>query len=275
MMARAIFLACLAALLVFAIAVLVKVPRHDRSWQPHLSRLPVVSLNDGRFSIQEYRDWSYPAGGEPVQVWKTLPELQVQDVRRVWLIVEPHPSLPVMAHTLVLFEFQDGELIGLTVEARKQAGEKYSPLRGALNAFELIYQWATPQDLLTRRANYLGHELYMYPLALTQGETEAYLTALLDKTKHIETHPRFYNTLTSNCTNELAKAARLSWHPAFVFTGKSPDALYRMDRIAGDGAFEELKANARIDPLVKSIAAETGARFNAALIDAKTVTSTE
>ena len=44
-------------------------------------------------------------------------------------------------------------------------------------------------------------------LALSQAEAEAYLTALLEKTVSIEQRPRFYNTLTSNCTNELAKAA--------------------------------------------------------------------
>lgn len=275
MLWRAAILACLAALLVFLAAVLAKAPRHDRSWQPHLSRLPLVAVEDGQFSIRDYRNWSYPAGERPVQEWDDLPALQLGDVRKAWFIVEPHPGLPVMAHTLVLFEFEGGELIGLTVEARKQSGEKYSPVRGTFNAFELIYQWASPRDLLTRRANHLGHELFMYELVLSQSEAEAYLVALLEKTQRIERRPRFYNTLASNCTNELAKAADLDWHPAFVFTGRSPEALHAMGRIAGDGDFGELVAAARIDPLVRAVADFPEDRFNAAMIAAKAVTSTD
>ena len=190
-------------------------------------------------------------------------------MRRVWFVVEPHPGLPVMAHTLVLFEFEQGELIGLTVEARKQASEKYSALRGTLNAFELIYQWATPRDLLTRRAVYMDKALYLYPLVLSQAETEAYLRVLLEQTQRIEHHPRFYNTLTSNCTNELAKSAGLGWHPAFVLTGGADKALFDMGRIEGEGDFESIRAKARIDPRVIALAAHDESDFNAGLVSGR------
>ncbi|WP_081811492.1 DUF4105 domain-containing protein [Hyphomonas beringensis] len=266
MKTMAVLLALACAGLVFAIAVVAKQPRHDRNWQPHLSRLPRIVLAEGVFQIDPYRDWSYPAGGEPVQAWGELPPHRIEDVRNAWFVVEPHPGQPLMAHTLVLFEFADGDLIGLTVEARKQAGETYSIVRGALNGFELIYQWATPRDLLARRAVYLNKELYLYPLVLSQEEVEAYLSALLQRSQGIEAHPRFYNTLTSNCTNELAKTAGLDWNPAFILTGGAAAALYRMGRIKGQGSFEDVRQSARIDPEVRALADLADAEFNARLL---------
>lgn len=265
---KAVLLAVLAAFGLFLVAVQSKKARHDRIWQPHLSKLPDVSLGQGTFGIGSYRNWAYPEEGPPIQQWTVLEDHRIADVRRAWLVMEPHPGLPVMAHTLVMFEFADGDLIGLTVEARKQADETYSPVRGTFNAFELIYQWATPRDLLVRRAVYLDKDLYLYPLVLSQTEVQAYLTALLERTRAIEKTPRFYNTLTSNCTNELAKTADLPWHPAFILTGGSAEALFGMGRIAGEGNFAAVKARAKVDDLVEERAALPDEDFNAAVISA-------
>ena len=257
-----------AAFGVFLLAVMTKQPRHDRIWYPHLSRLPHVDLQDGAFSIAPYGDWTYTEDDPETQAWTEVPPHRISDVHRVWFVVEPHPGLPVMAHTFVLFEFGEGDLVGLTIEARKERGETYSAIAGAFNKFELMYYWASPRDLMTRRAVMMDRELYMYELQLSQGEAEAYLTALLEKTIAIESRPRFYNTLTSNCTNELAKAAKLPWDPAFILTGGADRALYRMSRIAGEGGFEAVHERARVDDTVRQIAALPEAQFNAALVAA-------
>ena len=263
---RPILLGIVGAVCVFVLAIATKVPRHDRDWYPHLSRLPHVALEGGVFSIAPYGDWTYTEDVPKDMVWTAVPPHKVSDVRRVWFVMEPHPGLAVMAHTFVMFEFGAGDLIGLTIEARKETRESYSALAGAFNKFELMYYWASPRDLMTRRAVMMDRELYMYPLQLSQGEAEAYLTALLEKTASIERRPRFYNTLTSNCTNELAKAAALPWDPAFIFTGGADAGLYRLKRITGEGGFDAVRTRARVDACVRENAALPQAAFNAALI---------
>ncbi|MEZ6011070.1 MAG: DUF4105 domain-containing protein [Hyphomonas sp.] len=267
-MLRPVLLGALAAFGVFLMAVSVKQPRHDRDWYPHLSRLPHVDLDNGTFSIAPYSNWTYTEDAPDERRWTDLPPHRISDVRCVWFVMEPHPGLPIMAHTFVLFEFREGDLVGLTIEARKEKREKYSALAGAFNKFELLYDWASPRDLMTRRAVMMDRQLYMYPLELSQAEAEAYLTALLEKTIAIERRPRFYNTLTSNCTNELAKAAKLPWHPAFIFTGGADAALYAQKRIAGADGFEAVRERARIDAAVRRIADLPETEFNAALIAA-------
>lgn len=265
---RPVVFAILAAFGVFLLAVVTRVPRHDRIWYPHLSRMPHVTLEGDAFSIAPYGNWTYTEDAPKEMVWTEIPMHRISHVRRVWFVMEPHPGLPVMAHTFVMFEFGEGDLIGLTIEARKETREDYSAIAGAFNKYELMYYWASPRDLMTRRAVMMGRELYMYPLRLTQGEAEAYLTALLEKTVSIERRARFYNTLTSNCTNELAKAAGLPWHPAFIFTGGADEALYQQRRIDGEGGFDAVRRNARVDPHVREIAGLSEADFNAALVAA-------
>ena len=73
----------------------------------------------------------------------------VEELEQVWLMVEPHPGLELMAHTLVLFEFSDDRLLGLTIEARREKHESYSAFWGNWGEFELLYVWASAQDLLS------------------------------------------------------------------------------------------------------------------------------
>ena len=266
---KPILLGLLAALCLFVVTLLAKAPRHDRIWMDDVSRLAKVDRAGDGFSIADYRNWTHATDGPTGKTWRDFGPVSITDLRRVWFVLEPHPGLAgQMAHTMALFEFESGELIGLSVEARKELGEPYSVVAGAFNGFELTYVWATPQDLLTRRVLTQNHEVYLYELALTQAEAEAYLGALLDKTASIAARPRFYNTLLSNCTNELAKTAGLAWHPAFVLTGTSDKALFKMDRIRGQGSFAEIKAAARADLIVREIADLDEHAFNAALLEA-------
>ena len=241
-------------------------PRHDRDWADNVARLAEVRRTGDAITVDNYRTWSYDGHGPTDTSYRTTNPFEIGDIAQIWFVLEPHPGIPGMAHTMIVFEFADQHLLGLSVEARKEAGEPYGLVHGTLNGFELIYVWASPKDLFTRRVLVQEHEIYMYPLALSQGEAEAYLGALLAKTEAIEARPRFYNTFTSNCTNELGKTGGLNWHPAFVFTGFSAKALFDQDRIVGEGSYGEIKARANITETIRGLSGESNEDFNAGLI---------
>ena len=257
------------ALLVFwGLAMLTKRPLLDREWVEHLAHTPgIAAQNNGAdgWRIRHVRDWAYDAAG-PTSKSAALAAFDLADVRRVWFVLEPHPSLErLMAHTLVLFELPNDQLLGLTIEARRETHERYSALAGAFNAFELAYVWASAKDLLTRRAVYLQHELRIYPIEISAGERAAFARVLLEKTRGLETRPRFYNTLLSNCTNELAKTAGLGWSPSFVLTGQSDRRLFRDGLIPGS-SLEAARAQAEIGAFVQSLNDLSSTLFDAALL---------
>jgi hypothetical protein len=243
-----------------------RAPRTDRDWAPHLAVTPRVELAEGRFTVAPVTDWSYGADGPASQGYTAAAEA-IAEVRNVWFVLEPHPGMEPMAHTLVLFEFPGDRLVGLTIEARREADEAYSAFRGAFNAFELAYIWSTARDLLARRAVMLDHDVLVYPLALDQAQKERFLTRLLTRTQELETRPRFYNTLVSNCTNELAKSALLDWSPAFILTGYSAQRLFELGLIPGED-FETARAAARMTDAVRGWRDLDAAEFDRALLAA-------
>jgi hypothetical protein len=128
-------LAGLAVLLALWLAL--KTPRQDREWQKDMAGLARVSDENGTLMIEPYRDWSWSGDGATAERWVQSPPFKIGDVRGAWLVVEPHPSMKIMAHTLVIFDFSGGALIGLSVEARKEKDETYSAFKGAFREYEL------------------------------------------------------------------------------------------------------------------------------------------
>lgn len=235
---------------IFLDSVLFQQPRTDRDWVENLSVMPKVDLRADDFALDPVMDWSYTADGPATKASTTF-TAKYADVRNAWFMVEPQPGQPYAAHTLILFEFTDDRIVGLTVEARLEKTETYSAVDGLFNRFELAYMWNTAKELLTRRATFLNKDIYVYPLALSQDQKQAFLQGLLKRTVAIETKPRFYNTLASNCTNELAKVAKLDWHISWILTGYSPQRLFDLKMIPG-ASFAEAQSHALIGDEIRS-----------------------
>lgn len=231
-----------ALIAVFAVSVGMKTPRADRDWVENLAHMPKVDQTADGFSLDPVMNWSYKPDGPAAKDMTTF-VAKFADLKNLYLMVEPQPGGGYAAHTLILFEFANDRIVGLTVEARLEEGETYSAFDGLFNNYELSYIWATAKDLLTRRATFLKKEIYVYSLTLTDEQEKKFLHTVLDRTISIEAKPRFYNTLTSNCTNELAKAANLGWHYSWVLTGYSPQRLYDLKLISGP-SFEAAREKA-------------------------------
>lgn len=240
----------LIVLLLFALSVVMQRPRSDRNWVEHLAVMPKIEMMQTGFTLGPATDWTYSPDGPVVKGTANF-AADYADLKNVWFMVEPQPGGNYAAHTLVIFEFAGDRTIGLTVEARREADEQYDAFWGLFNKFELAYIWSTSKELLARRAVFLKKDAYVYPLQLDEQQKGDFLKALLQQTISVEAKPRFYNTFTSNCTNELGKVARIPWHYSFVLTGYSPQYLHKLKYIPGDD-FEATKAKAKLDPEIRA-----------------------
>jgi hypothetical protein len=229
---RAAAAAIAAILLLGASAKISGPPQADRNWYPYLAHASHVDVNDGVFRVAPVSDWGYAAAGPTAERY-TEAQFALSDLREVWFVLEPQPGSTLAAHTLLLFEFSDDRLIGLTIEARREADEDYSALAGIWNSYELLYLWGSARDFLTRRVIMLDHEVFVYPVAISDEQKAVLLQRLIARTDELETRPRYYNTIFSNCTNELAKAAGFHWAPAFILTGQSDEYLFERGILPG------------------------------------------
>jgi hypothetical protein len=259
--------AIVAILVILALGATAKIagpPQAERDWYPYLSHTAEVTVEGDRFAISPVSDWSYSADGVAGERYVSM-AFAVTDLRAVWFVLEPQPGSQLAAHTLLLFEFSGDRLIGLTVEARLEADEEYSALAGLWNAYELSYLWGSARDLLTRRAVMLDHEVFVYPVAIDAEQREFLLRRVLARTDELERQPRYYNTIFSNCTNELAKAAGLDWAPAFVLTGRSDEYLYERGVIPGD-SFDAAHTRSDMTAFIKALNGAPAVGFDAALL---------
>lgn len=247
-----------------ALAAIASSARLDRNWHPYLGRTADVTLSQTGFAVTPVSDWAYEREGVISQAYGEA-RFEFDELVRVWFVLEPQPGSRLAAHTLLLFEFEGDRLLGLTIEARREVGEEYSAFWGLFNKFELAYVWGSARDFLTRRTLMLDHEVFVYPTDITNREKRALLRTLLERTEQLETRARYYNTIFSNCTNELAKAAGFAWAPAFVLTGRSDEYLFSRGIIPG-ASFAEAHARSDMTTFINALNAAPATEFDARLL---------
>lgn len=240
-------------------------PQMERDWFPYLSHTPEVEITDTGFTVSPVSNWSYDWGRERSTTYLDSASYDFEQLRGVWFMLEPQPGSQLAAHTLLLFEFEGDRLLGVTIEARREEGEEYSAFHGQFNAFELIYIWATARDLLVRRAVMLDHEVFVYPVDITEEQNRTLLRRLLDRSQSLSQTPRYYNTVLSNCTNELAKAAGFHWAPAYILTGRSDEYLFRRGILPG-ASFDEAHRRSDITEFVQALNQAPPEVFDRALL---------
>jgi hypothetical protein len=258
--------AIVAILVLGSAANMLSPPQMERNWYPYLSHTPQVEITEDGFTVSPVSDWSYDWGRETSTTYQDSASYDFDQLRAVWFMLEPQPGSQLAAHTLLLFEFEGDRLLGLTIEARREEGEEYSAFHGQFNAFELIYIWASARDLLIRRAVMLDHEVFVYPVDITAEQNRTLLRNLLERSQSLSHTPRYYNTIVSNCTNELAKAAGFQWAPAYILTGRSDEYLYRRGILPG-ASFEDAHRRSDMTEFIQALNQAPPEAFDRALLE--------
>ena len=238
-------------------------PSNQRDWEYGMDVLPHVTIEGDTVQVQDLRDYSWPADGPPSSDYLDR-TFDVRRLERVWFVKEPFsvPQLPGfegVAHTYFVFDFQDQPPVAVSVESRRERGESYDVLHGMINEYELIYIWGTERDVTGRRAVVGKNQLYMYPLVGSIDSARRLFLNLAEESRELETRPRFYNTFTSNCTNELAKVANQAQpgaippNLALMFPGYSDGLLYDLGFIPNDAPLETVRQRYAITDAVTEL----------------------
>ncbi|WP_420326877.1 DUF4105 domain-containing protein [Mameliella sp.] len=235
-------------------------PSHDRDWRADYSRLPGVARSGDTFRIENIRDWDYAEDGSVTrQEWITR-EIDPDGLSQAYFLVEPFGSIDAIAHTMLVFAFEDGSAYVASIEARREVGEAYSaPKAAVLPIFEYIFVWTTERDMYGNSEFMAGDELFLYPLDIPLAQQQAVLRAVIAETAEIQREPRWYNTLFSNCTNVLARTVNkiapdaVPFDKAWFLTGYADEFLYAEGFIAPGESFEAVRDAALISPLIREL----------------------
>ena len=138
---------------------------------------------------------------------------------------------PAIAHTLVSFGFADGRHVVFSVEIRKERGEQFSELGGFFKKFELSVVAADERDVLYVRAGPRAENVYLYPVKMPVDAMRELFLSYLRTANALADTPRFYHTVTANCTTLVYRMVRaivpgLPLDYRILLSGYLPEYLY-------------------------------------------------
>jgi len=193
--------------IVFIIFIVLKKPiqaTQALNWTAIHKKSPIIALDNTKVSIQNIKDFSYSPDGK-IQTHRYFDQcFDINQIKAVWYGVA-HFSGFGIAHAFLSFEFEDGQFLVTSIEARRKSKEKYSPLKGLFNHYNKIIVFGTESDIIGLRSHYLNHQVYLYPLEMDALESQNLFDGVLQDAIKLQNQPAFYNTFLDNCFTGIAK----------------------------------------------------------------------
>ena len=227
-------------------------PSNDRDWQPEVAVLPYATIDGDRVTVHNIRNFDYRTETDFTPAYYTrtfdLRKLDRVDLAAVYWMG------PAIAHLFVTFGFGD-EHLAISIEVRKDKTKAYATVPGIFKQYELVYIVADERDVIRVRTNYRKsppEEVYLFRvIAPIENGRRVFLDYIRD-INEVREHPRFYNTLTTNCTTMiLAHAAVNPGHLPYswkvLLSGYTPEYAYDMGRFDRSLPFAELKRRVHIN----------------------------
>jgi hypothetical protein len=228
-------------------------PSHDRVWELGQEKLPHIILQDtNTIVIENFRnfDWQEEGVAEPRYETKVF---SLSSLTTVDVLISHFDDFEGLAHIFLSFGFDTGEHVVLSMETRREVGEKFSPLLGILRQFEIIYVVGSEEDIVGLRTDVRDERVYLYPTKANKKQTQELFLSLMEDIHAVYEKPKIYNTLTHNCTNELYRRVEdvsdlrfpLTWKS--ILPGYFDEVLYDMEVIENSESFAVVKEKHLID----------------------------
>ena len=257
----AVFAGCFALFLVWWATLS---PTDNRDWAPDVARVVTAIVEGDEVEISNVRNFNWRSDTDFDQVWeqRTYRLSQVTDVD---LLMSYWMGEPI-AHTIVSFGFANGQRLAFSIETRKQRRQSYSSVAGFFKQYELAIVAADERDVVRVRSNVRHEDVRLYRLRVTPEDAQRLLLVYLDEANDLAERPRFYNTLTSNCTTLVFDIARVI-HPGLpmdvrvILAGYLPNYAYDVGATDTSISFEKLRKLSHID--AKAALADADPAFSA------------
>jgi Domain of unknown function (DUF4105) len=228
-------------------------PSNDRQWQADVGKLAYATFDGDLVTVHDVRNFDYKSEFDysPAYYTKTydLNKLQGVDLFAIYWMG------PAIAHTIISFDFGEGNHLAVSIEARKEKNEGYSTIKGFFRQYELIYIVADERDVIRLRTNYRKdppEQVYLYSLRGTRENAKSFFLEYIRQINMLHDNPAFYNTLIDNCTTTIWMNAHvnpgrppLSWK--ILASGYLPAYLYESGLIDHRLPFTELQKRAYIN----------------------------
>ena len=184
-------------------------PQSERAWAADVAQLVAIETDKHQpdvVHLRNVRNFVWRSDTDFTPRWEArsydLSQLESVDVALSYWMG------PAIAHTLVSFGFADGQHVVFSIEIRKEQHEQFDALAGFFKQYEMALVAADERDILAVRTNVRGEQVHLYRVNMAQDSMRELFMAYARQASQLAFSPRFYNSLTANCTTIVWQLAR-------------------------------------------------------------------
>ena len=235
-------------------------PSQQRDWIPELARLPEITREGDILTVSNLRNFRWRTEEDYDPRWESrrydLSKLTGADLfLSYW-------SGETIAHLLLSFTFSDSTPLTISIEIRREKGEEYSALAGFFRSYEMAYVAADERDLIGLRTHARKEDTRLFRLAASPAQARDVLLAYVADINRLAKEPRWYNTLTTNCTTvvyELVSSVAPQWtfslplDPRVLLSGYLPGYLRDIGAVRRDLPLTEFVQRGKIGEAARKL----------------------
>ncbi|MEN6452061.1 MAG: DUF4105 domain-containing protein [Thermoguttaceae bacterium] len=227
-------------------------PSNHRDWAPELALLAHADMHGHQVTVHNIRDCR----------WRTTEDFKLsyydrtynlEKLHHVDFIVVPFNELPTIGHTMLSFVFEDGDVLAVSAEIRRERGEAFNPAKGFFRQYELMYVVASERDVIGRRVDCDLCDVFLYHSTATPEQARKLFVDVMKRVNKLDTQPEFYDTLTNNCTTNIRNHINhlypdsVPYDYRVLLPGCSDHLAYDLGLIEHHGSYEETRQRARVN----------------------------
>lgn len=226
--------------------------RQDREWNPEVARILSYERQGDIIRINNVRNFDWHKDGSYTEQWETR-QYHLNDIEGVNIITSYWMG-PKIAHTLVSFDFKNQKPLVLSIEIRKEKTESFSAIGGFFRQFELSLIAADEKDIVYTRSDIRGEQVYFFPVKMNKEMAQSLFLEYLSKADDLTAQPKWYNTLTSNCTTlvfDMVQAIsdkKLPMDYRLIASGYLPNYLKDLNALPYDWDMQTWYQRAHVNP---------------------------
>jgi hypothetical protein len=229
-------------------------PSNNREWADDVAQMTTGTVEANHVMLRNVRNFDWRSDTDYTQRWET----RTYDLDRLDSVdmILSYWSNRAIAHVLISFGFDDGSHVAFSVEIRPEKTEAFSEIGGFFKEFELSIIAADERDVVRVRTNVRGEDDYLYRIRIPLSTMRSLFLAYVTQANELVQAPRFYNTVTVNCTTLIYHMMRhiIGYLPIdyrLMLSGYLPQYVYGIGGLDSRYTLAELRAFGRITERAK------------------------